>query len=161
MALMRATYIATRRVAALALVASVMCGGAMAEEPVRFPVPATTIYPGDLIKDEMIIDRAFAPNMPGSAAFVSDRLMAVGHIARRALLPGQMIPNNAIEEQKIVVRGSVVKVVIEDGALSIVTFGSSLQSGSPGSLIQLRNLDTGVTIRGVVQPDGSVRIQNG
>jgi flagella basal body P-ring formation protein FlgA len=52
-------------------------------------------------------------------------------------------------------------VVVEDGSLSIVTYASSLQSGSPGSLIQLRNLDTGVIIRGIVQSDGSVRIQNG
>ena len=58
-------------------------------------------------------------------------------------------------------RGNVVKVVVEDGALSIVTYASSLQSGSPGAMIQLRNLDTGVIIRGVVQQDGSVRIQNG
>jgi flagella basal body P-ring formation protein FlgA len=28
-------------------------------------------------------------------------------------------------------------------------------------VVQLRNLDTGVTIRGIVQQDGSVRIQNG
>jgi flagella basal body P-ring formation protein FlgA len=87
--------------------------------------------------------------------------MAVGHIARRTLLPGQLIPINALEEQKIVTRGNVVKVVVEDGDLSIITYGSSLQSGSPGSLIQLRNLDTGVIIRGIIQPDGSVRIQNG
>ena len=72
-----------------------------------------------------------------------------------------MIPINALEEQKIVTRGNVVKVIIEDEALSIVTYGTSLQSGSPGALIQLRNLDTGVTIRGIIQPDGSVRIQNG
>jgi len=119
------------------------------------------IYPGDLIKEEMIIDRAFAPNMPGAAAFVSERPMAVGRIARRTLLPGQLIPINALEEQKIVTRGNVVKVVVEDGDLSIITYGSSLQSGSAGALIQLRNLDTGVIIRGIIQPDGSVRIQNG
>ena len=150
-----------RRIVPFALVASVACGVAIAEEPARFPVPATTIYPGDLIKEEMIIDRTFAPNIPGAAAFIGERALAVGRIARRTLLPGQMIPINAVEEQKIVTRGSVVKVIIEDGALSIVTFGSSLQSGSPGALIQLRNLDTGVTIRGIIQPDGSVRIQNG
>ena len=161
MALMRVIPVVMRRIATLTLVASVVGGSAMAEEPARFPVPATTIYPGDLIKEEMIIDRAFAPNMPGAAAFISERPMAVGRIARRTLLPGQMIPINAVEEQKIVKRGNVVKIIIEDGALSIVTYGSSLQSGSPGALIQLRNLDTGVTIRGVIQPDGSVRIQNG
>ncbi len=158
---MRVISVVMRRIVPFVLVASVVCGGAIAEEPARFPVPATTIYPGDLIKEEMIIDRTFAPNIPGAAAFIGERAMAVGRIARRTLLPGQMIPINAVEEQKIVTRGSVVRVIIEDGALSIVTFGSSLQSGSPGALIQLRNLDTGVTIRGIIQPDGSVRIQNG
>jgi flagellar basal body P-ring formation protein FlgA len=158
---MRAISVAVRWIAGLTLIASVMCGGAIAEEPARFPVPATAIYPGDLIKEEMIIDRAFAPNMPGAAAFVSERPMAIGRIARRTLLPGQLIPINALEEQKIVTRGNVVKVVVEDGDLSIITYGSSLQSGSAGSLIQLRNLDTGVIIRGIIQPDGSVRIQNG
>jgi flagella basal body P-ring formation protein FlgA len=158
---MRAISIVVRRIAAAALVVFVVCDAATAEEPVRYPVPVTTIYPGDLIKDEMLIDRAFAPNMPGAAAFAGERPAVVGRTARRTLLPGQLIPNNAVEDQKVVNRGSVVKVVIEDGALSIVTYGSSLQSGGPGALIQLRNLDTGVTIRGIVQPDGSVRIQNG
>jgi flagella basal body P-ring formation protein FlgA len=128
---------------------------------VRFPVPVTVIYPGDVIKDEMIIDRAVPPNMPGAQAFISDRALAVGHIARRTLASGQLIPINALEEQKLVTRGNVVKVIVEDGSLSIVTYASSLQSGSRGALIQLRNLDTGVIIRGIVQPDGSVRIQNG
>jgi flagella basal body P-ring formation protein FlgA len=132
-----------------------------AEDVKRLPVPATTIYPGDVIKEEMIIDRAFAPNMPGTAAFVGERQLVVGQTARRTLLPGQPIPINSVEEQKLVTRGNVVRVIVEDDGLSIVTYGTSLQSGSAGSFIQLRNLDTGVIIRGIVQPDGSVRIQNG
>ena len=158
---MRATSLLIEWASAFALVACIACDVAHAEEPVKMPVPATVIYPGDTIKDEMIVDRAYAPNIPGLAAFVGERPLAVGRIARRTLFPGQLIPNNAIEEQKVVTRGNVVKVTIEDGDLFIVTYASSLQSGSPGALIQLRNLDTGVTIRGVVQPDGSVRIQNG
>lgn len=161
MALIRVIPVVMRMIAILAIAAVVVVGNAIAQEPVRFPVPATTIYPGDLIKDELIIDRAFAPNIQGAAAFINERPMVVGRIARRTLLPGQMIPINALEEQKIVTRGNVVKVIIEDGALSIVTYGTSLQSGSPGALIQLRNLDTGVTVRGIIQSDGSVRIQNG
>jgi len=160
MALMSAISIVMRRIAAATLVA-VTCGGARAQEPVRYPVPVTTIYPGDLIKDELLIDRTFGPNMQGSAAFINERSLAVGRVVRRTLLPGQMIPINAVEEHKIITRGNVVKVIVDDGALSIVTYGSSLQSGSPGNLIQLKNLDTGVTIRGIIQPDGSVRIQNG
>ena len=158
---MRAISMVTRWIAAVTLVASVACGSALAAESVRYPVPVTTIYPGDLIKEEMLIDRTFAPNMQGAAAFINERPMAVGRTARRTLLPGQMIPINAVEEHKVVTRGNVVRVIVDDGALSIVTYGSSLQSGSPGMVIQLKNLDTGVTIRGVIQPDGSVRIQNG
>jgi flagellar basal body P-ring formation protein FlgA len=150
-----------RVIAALVLVAGGALGRAIAEEPAHFPVPATVIYPGDRIKDELLIDRAFAPNMPGAAAFVAGRASAVGRVARRTLVSGQPIPINALEEQKLVARGNVVKVIVEDGSLSIITYASSLQSGSPGAMIQLRNLDTGVIIRGVVQPDGSVRIQNG
>lgn len=157
----RARYRAVRGAVAIVLLASALGGRAVADDTVRFPVPATVIYPGDVIKDEMIIDRAVPPNMPGAQAFISDRALAVGHIARRTLASGQLIPINALEEQKLVTRGNVVKVIVEDGSLSIVTYASSLQSGSRGALIQLRNLDTGVIIRGIVQPDGSVRIQNG
>ncbi|WP_245474517.1 flagellar basal body P-ring formation chaperone FlgA [Bradyrhizobium sp. Leo121] len=148
-------------IAALMLVASGAGGGAIAEDSVRLLVPATVIYPGDVIKDELIIDRAFGPNMPGAAAFAADRASLVGRVARRTLVAGQPIPINALEEQKLVARGNVVKVIVEDGSLSIVTYASSLQSGSPGTMIQLRNLDTGVIIRGIIQSDGSVRIQNG
>ena len=151
-----------RSIAALALIASLTGGGAIAEQQsTHLPVPATAIYPGDVIKEEMIIDRAFAPNMQGAAAFFAARQLVVGQIARRTLMPGQPIPINALEDQKVVTRGNVVKVVVEDNGLSIVTYASSMQSGSPGAVIQLRNLDTGVIIRGVVQQDGSVRIQNG
>lgn len=158
---MRTISIVGRWIAAIATAASIGWGGATAEEAKRLPVPATTIYPGDMIREELLTERMFAPNMPGAAAFVNEKAAIVGRVARRTLLPSQPIPINAVEDQKAVLRGSVVKVVIEDGGLSIATYGSSLQSGGPGALIQLRNLDTGVIIRGVVQPDGTVRIQNG
>ena len=158
---MRIISITLAGATAVNLVILIWCGGVIAEEFPRFPVPVTAIYPGDVIRDEMIVERSFTSSMPGAAAFVSERPMIVGHIARRLLLPGQMIPVNAVEEQKVVTRGNVVRVVVEDGAVSIVTYGTPLQSGVPGAMIQLRNLDTGITIRGIVQPDGSVRIQNG
>jgi flagellar basal body P-ring formation protein FlgA len=145
------------------LLAGVMlAGGAMAaEDAVKYPVPATTIYPGDVIKDEMIMDRNFAPNIQGASAFINDRAALVGRTARRTLTAGYLIPINGLEDQKTVTRGAVVKVLVEDDGLVIVTYATSLQSASPGMMVQLRNLDTGVTIRGIVQQDGSVRIQNG
>ena len=85
------------------------------------------------------------------------RQVLVGRMARRALFPGQPIPSNAVEDPWTVARGAQVKVVVEDNGLSIVTYGSAMQSGAAGALIPVRNTDTGVIIRGIVQPDGRVR----
>jgi flagella basal body P-ring formation protein FlgA len=133
---------------------------AVAEER-RLPVPAVTIHPGEVIKDEMITERGFAPNLLGVAQFIDARPMLVGRMARRALLPGHPIPTNAVDDPWAVARGAVVKVVVEDSGLSIVTYGSAMQSGAAGTLIQVRNLDTGVIIRGIVQPDGTIKVVDG
>jgi flagella basal body P-ring formation protein FlgA len=54
-----------------------------------------------------------------------------------------------------------VKVVVEDGGLVIIAYGTALQSGGVGALIRVRNVDTGVVVMGVVQADGTVRVTNG
>jgi flagella basal body P-ring formation protein FlgA len=127
----------------------------------RLPVPAVAIRPGEVIKEEMITERAFAPNLLGVAMFVEGRPALLGRMARRTLLPGQPIPTNAVEDPWTVARGSVVKVLVEDDGLSIATYGSALQSGAAGALIPVRNIDTGVIIRGIVQPDGTVKVVAG
>ena len=133
---------------------------AVAEEK-RLPVPAVAIRVGEVIRDDMITERAFAPSLLGVAMFIEARQVLVGRLTRRALLPGQPIPSNAVEDPWTVARGTMVKVVVEDSGLSIVTYGSAMQSGGAGALIPVRNTDTGVIIRGIVQPDGTVKVVDG
>jgi flagella basal body P-ring formation protein FlgA len=133
---------------------------ARAEDRV-LPVPSVTIHPGDVIKEGMLTERPFTSNSLGVAMFVDARQSLLGRMARRTLLPGQPIPTNAVEDPWAVNRGAVVKVMVEDNGLSIVTYGSALQSGSAGSVIPVRNVDTGVIIRGVVQPDGTIKVVDG
>ena len=142
---------------AVALLGLAFAGAAAGEER-RLPVPAVTIRPGEVIKEEMIAERAFAPNLLGIALFVEARPALIGRMARRALLPGQPIPVNAVEDPWAVARGAAVKIVVEDNGLSIVAYGSELQSGAAGSLIPVRNVDTGVIIKGIVEPDGSIKV---
>jgi flagella basal body P-ring formation protein FlgA len=127
----------------------------------NMPVPATTIYPGDIIRTEGLVERTFAPNMPGLEAFFDSKAYLVGRAARRTLLPGQPIPINAVEDARVVSRGVPVKIIVEEQGLVIVAYGMPLQSGGIGSLIRVRNVDTGVVVMGVVQPDGSIRVNNG
>lgn len=133
---------------------------AVAEEK-RLPVPAVSIRAGELIRDDMITERSFAPTVLGVAMFIEARQVLVGRMARRALLPGQPIPSNSVEDPWTIARGAMVKVVVEDSGLSIVTYGSAMQSGAAGALIPVRNTDTGVIIRGIVQADGTVKVVDG
>lgn len=137
-----------------------------AEDSRILPVPKLTIYPGDVISDDWLDDRDFARDFArdvpaGRPAMVESRAMMVGKIARRTLLPGAPVPVNAIGERNLVAHGAKVRVVFEDGELTIVTYGTALQSGAVGVVIPVRNMDSGVTISGTVQADGSVSVSGG
>jgi flagella basal body P-ring formation protein FlgA len=64
-------------------------------------------------------------------------------------------------EPRLVTNGARVKVVFSEGDLEITTYGAALQAGAAGDLVAVRNLESGLTISGVVQPDGSVRVDGG
>jgi len=146
-----------RRCSRIASIAALMMMGFL---PVQageaIPVPALTIYPGDVIRDTMLA------NHEGEApiGFVTVRSALVGKVAKRTLLPGRAIPLNSVDDPKAVVNGTRVKIIFEEGGLSISTYAIALQSGSIGDLIRVRNLDSGLTISGVIQADGSVRISD-
>jgi flagellar basal body P-ring formation protein FlgA len=123
------------------------------------PVPSVTIYPGDTIKDSYLVDHDFAndPFAPRQAV-IETRSGLVGKLARLTLLPGQPVPLNAVTEPNVVSNGSRVRVVFEEDGLDIETYAIALQSGSVGEVISVRNPDSGLTISGVIQSDGSVRV---
>lgn len=144
----------------LALAAAVLLGAshvAAAEERI-LPVPAVTIYPGDIINDSMLKDRTFPANYRFRTAVVESPRVLAGKTARRTLLPGEAIPMNAVDDPKIVTRGMQTAILFEEGSLSIVGVGIPLQSGAMGETVQVKNVDSGRVITGRVQADGRIRI---
>ena len=63
--------------------------------------------------------------------------------------------------RKLVANGAEVKLVYVEGGLLIFTTGAALQDGATGDFVKVRNSDSGVTVSGAVQPDGSVRVSGG
>ena len=124
------------------------------------PTPKAVIYPGDLIRDEMLADVPDAAR-DGSGPFVNSRSLIVGKVARLTLLPGHAIPFSGVSNRKLVANGAEVKLVFSEGGLIIMTTGAALQDGSIGDIVRVRNSDSGVTVSGAVQPDGSVRVSGG
>jgi flagella basal body P-ring formation protein FlgA len=160
------SFMATPRMAFVGIALSGLCalpsGFAFAASPSEvLPVPAITIYPGDAIKDDWLVDREFPSATSAQSSYVSNRGTIIGKISRRTLLPGAPIPLNAVSAAKIVVNGAKVRIVFEEGALMIATYGAALQDGGVGDVISLRNLDTGSTVSGTIQADGSVRLSGG
>jgi len=49
-------------------------------------------------------------------------------------------------------------LIFEQDGLVIETYAAALQAGSAGDVISVRNIDSGMTISGTVQTDGSVRV---
>lgn len=126
------------------------------------PVPVLTIYPGEVIKSEWLKDRPVPADKGGlGAAFIESRRALVGKVARFTLLPGRLVPVNAVGERNIVTSGATVKVVFQEGGLTIVTYATALRAGTVGAVVPVRNRESGRIISGVVQPDGSVRVSDG
>jgi flagella basal body P-ring formation protein FlgA len=126
-----------------------------APEGVMLPVPAVTLYPGDVISDAHLVDRAF--RVAGRVS-IDNRLAVVGKVARRTLLPGQPIPLNAVDDPKVVRRGVPTQVVFRESDLVITGIVEPMASASVNEMVKARNPDTGLMVVGVVQADGTIRV---
>lgn len=122
------------------------------------PVPRTTVYPGNVITEDMLVDRAFRGSDYTGPGYVATRETVVGKVARQTLLPNTPIALGGIRDPFTVQQGQPTVVIFQSGGLLISGTATSLQSGSTGQVISLRNVDSGMTIRGVVQPNGTVRV---
>ncbi len=125
------------------------------------PTPKAVIYPGDVIRDDMLTDSPEGVIRDGGGPYGEDRALIVGKAAKLTLLPGHAIPYAGVANRKLVSNGAEVKLVYEEGGLFIMTEGAALQDGSIGDVVRVRNTDSGVTVSGAVQPDGSVRVGGG
>jgi flagella basal body P-ring formation protein FlgA len=92
---------------------------------------------------------------------IGTRAGLVGKMARRTLLPGRPVLAAAVNNARAVTNGAEVRLVYIDDGLTIVASASALQDGAVGDMIKVRNVDSGLTVSGTIQPDGSVRVSGG
>ncbi len=146
--------------AATALFCAFYVPAALAQEAVA-PSPKSVIYPGDVIRDDMLADLPQGGLRDGEGPFVENRALIVGKVARLTLLPGRAIPFAGVSNRKLVANGAEVRLNYAEGDLLIMTTGDALQDGSVGEVVRVRNSDSGVTVSGAVQSDGSVKVGGG
>lgn len=127
-------------------------------EDILLAVPNVTIYPGDVITDSQIDERVFASGTTGKLPVAEERVLVVGKVARRTLLPGKPIPLYGLKDPDVISRGGSVIAMFKSGGLTITSTVTPLRSGQVGDVIEARNIDSGQIIRGVVQADGTLRV---
>jgi flagella basal body P-ring formation protein FlgA len=64
-----------------------------------------------------------------------------------------------LKSVKTIKRGKLVKVVLESGPMSIMTFGLCEEDGSRGDFIKVRNTSSNKSIYARVVDDSSVMIE--
>lgn len=123
-----------------------------------YPVPRTTVYPGDAITRDILEPRSFRFRKGVALPYVKSANELVGMVARRTLVPGKPIARNSLRERDVVQRGQTAHIIFQQGPLTISGYAKALEPGSVGDIIALRNVDSGTVIRGQVRADGSIQL---
>ena len=134
---------------------------AFGEDPGRtIFVPRAVIYPGDVLTNSNLIERELLVSADNPPVFGEHQQDLIGKIARRTLLPGELIPENGIRAQDVVKQGRTYKLTYNSKFLSIVGLGVPLQSGSTGEIISVRNLESGLSIRARIRSDQTLAVDD-
>lgn len=148
------------------ILSSLVLGTAFYAVAVSFPafaedyavVTNRVIYPGETIVRQAIEEVPVRNGRRDLSAVAISPVQVEGKLARRTLLPGRFIPLNAVRETYLIEQGAAVQVLFVQGGLTISVAGVSLQPGSAGDFIKVRNIDSGVVVSGTVMADGTVRV---
>ncbi|MCQ0988145.1 flagellar basal body P-ring formation chaperone FlgA [Jiella marina] len=123
------------------------------------PVPVTVVYPGQNILERGVSTSAFIVKDDKVDLFALDESMLVGLVAKRTLLPGKAIRMSDVKLPDLVKAGAQVTLVYREAGLIITGLGTAMLAGAEGDLVKVRNRDSGIIVSGVVDADGTVRIE--
>ncbi|MBN9237138.1 MULTISPECIES: flagellar basal body P-ring formation chaperone FlgA [Phyllobacteriaceae] len=141
---------------ALALALAMGVAPAFADEVVL--IPNRVIYPGETIGLAALKEVTLGAGKRKPQGVVTVAADLEGKIAKRTLLPGRYIPATALRDAWLVEQGAPVLINFVVDSLSITASAISLQPGSAGDLIKVRNVDSGKVLTGTVMADGTIRV---
>ncbi len=151
----------SRRLPVLAFFTSVAAFSVALADERPAPTPKAIIYPGETIADDMLEEKPFAVNERSAATQFLSRDGLIGKVARRTLLPGDLISQASVDNPRLVKIGANVRIVFVDAGMQISASGVAQQAGALGEMIRVRNQDSGLFVTGRVQADGSVQVGDG
>jgi flagellar basal body P-ring formation protein FlgA len=125
---------------------------------IELPVPAAVVYPGQSVADKGVSLARFRVPVAKLASYVVEEAMLTDRVARRTLLPNQPILLSDLKSPDVVRAGVPAAMIYREGGVFISGLGTPLASAGPGDAIRVRNTDSGITVSGIVQADGSIEV---
>ncbi len=125
------------------------------------PVPVRRIEPGEMIAaaDIEMVRLNLADLPPQSLTSEDD---ALGHEARRVLMPGRPLQARMLRPPRLVARNRLVRMIFAKGGLRIEIQGKALEDGGRREVVRVANLESGRVVQAVVTgPDTVSLIGNG
>ncbi len=107
---------------------------------VLVPVPRVTIYPGDVITNDMLADRDFAAEGLQVPEVFAPREAMIGKVSKKTLLPNVPVSASNLREPYLIKQGQATVVVFKQEGLVILATAVPLEAGSVGDFIKLRNV---------------------
>ena len=141
-----------------ALILSMGWPGMASAEIVSLPVPRGVIYPGQAINKDIVVLRRYRGKATEKLPIIRRLGELNGKVARRTLLPGRLIPLSSIRNPYLVKHGKKAILLFESKLLTIQAKGVALESGGAGDVVQVRNLDSGSVVSGVVVANGIIKV---
>lgn len=146
------------------LAASLSMGTARANETAKWelrplPVPRATVNAGDTLTLELLTERQFFTSAASRAGVHTDVHEIAGQVARRTLASGEPISRTAVRKPHVALAGQAATIVLDMPGATITARAVPLQNGAAGDVISLRNESDGGVIKGIVQSDGTVRVE--
>ena len=142
----------------MALALALCAGAAQATANEVVLIPSRVIYPGETIALAALKEVTLAPGRHKPAAVATTAPELTGKVAKRTLLPGRYIPENALREAWLVEQGASVQVYFVAGPLTISASAVTLEAGAAGDRVKVRNVDSGKVLSGTVMADGTIRV---
>jgi flagella basal body P-ring formation protein FlgA len=140
-------------------------GTLVREEPVRVRmevamdvVVSAKFLPRDTeidADDVKLVRKWFNQNPANIVAQIED---VIGKHPYSDIRQNMEIKRNMLKAVRTIRRGKMVKIVLESGPLTIVTFGLSEEDGSRGDFIKVKNISSNKVVYAKVIDDSSVRV---
>lgn len=121
-------------------------------------IPTKVIYPGETIDASALKMAKIRKDRTSKVVIALRADELIGKVAQRTLLANRFVPMDYVRDPYVIQAGKPVYAELVQGALTISISAVTLEPGSTGDVVRVRNVDSGKVFSGTVMADGTIQV---